>query len=91
MADGEFHLRAEQLVNFVATLSSSQHLLIQSALGFQSLAMAKKHHIKMAIDQADDVGVILGRAIDALEAVTSKVSIVSEPKETDDDPNRPFE
>lgn len=80
------HLRVEQLATLIASLSTSQHLLIETALGFQSLAMAKKHHIKMVIDQADEVGEIIGRAIEALEAATAKITILNEPEAAEDQP-----
>lgn len=85
MGETGLHLRVEQLAGLIASLSTSQHLLIETALGFQSLAMAKKHHIKMAIDQADDLGEIIGRVIEALEAVTEKVTILTEPEEEKDE------
>lgn len=84
MEETGVHLRVDQLVSFIASLSTSQHLLIETALGFQSLAMAKKHHIKMAIDQANDVGEIIGRAIEALETATAKITILAGPEAGED-------
>ena len=62
--------RLEHLIAFIASLTGSQKLLTQTALDFQSLGIAKKHHIEEAIDQAEDLGDVLEIMIKLLKKVT---------------------
>jgi hypothetical protein len=64
--------KIDQLALLIASLSGSQKLISQVALDFQALALAKKHQIKEAIEQASELGEIIETLIDCLKQLTCR-------------------
>jgi hypothetical protein len=63
-------LKIDQLALLITSISGSQKLISQVALDLQALALAKKHQIKEAIEQASELGEILEVLINRLKQLT---------------------
>lgn len=66
--------RIDQLTALITSLSAGQRQLTQTALDYQSLALAKKRQIKEQIEMAEEVGGILKTLIGLLKTATEELA-----------------
>jgi DNA-binding transcriptional MerR regulator len=59
------------IADLLSKLSSTYKLLVSTAEEYNRIALAKRDNVQDAIDRAEDIGKIMDRLIEALDAETS--------------------